>query len=244
MASVVAGAELGGEIGALGGPLGAAAGAVIGAVVGLGILLVAGNRMSDASSDADSSLSDEPIAEACADCGDGPDCFEPPEGADPEEFARQLQEQESAINKLSPDQMLERLAEGDTRKAATGSYRGAGNAAARAAARTAAKDAAWRQAYTAAKFAGRAEGEALAAAKAAAQAAVAGQDATDALDWVAGGDGAISGMGDRSVNRSIGPQWANRKASSQLTRREQLRSAAEKAKRQGKSKMDVNLEEC
>jgi hypothetical protein len=88
------------------------------------------------------------------------------------------------------------------------------------------------------------EDEADAIAEQAGRNAVAGRDATDALDWIAGGDGRISGMGDSSVNRSIGNQWRLRRSGSLLTRREQLRMAAEKSKEQGRRKMDVRLEEC
>ncbi|MCK9541315.1 MAG: polymorphic toxin type 15 domain-containing protein [Novosphingobium sp.] len=244
MATIAAGAQAGAEIGLLGGPLGAAAGAVIGGLVGLGVGLLLAKAVENASSDADEALGEGTQTKACADCGDGPDCFEPPKGSDPDEFAQQLKEQQDAINKLSPDELLKRLADGDARKMATGSYRGAGDAAARSAAR----DAAARQAGDAARkqalASGKSLGEANALADQAARGALAGKDATHALDWIAGGDGEISGMGDRSINRSIGSQWKSAGDGSQLSRREQLRKAAEKAKAQGKSKMDVDLEKC
>ncbi|MDE8653720.1 polymorphic toxin type 15 domain-containing protein [Novosphingobium album (ex Liu et al. 2023)] len=244
MATIAAGAEVGAEIGVLGGPLGVAAGAVIGGLVGLGVGLLLAKAVENANSDAGTSLGEGTQTKACADCGDGPDCFEPPDGADPEEFAKQLKEQQDAINELSPDELLKRLADGDARKAATGSYRGAGDAAARAAARDAAGRSAADAARKQALASGKSLGEANAIAEQAAKGALAGKDATHALDWVAGGDGAISGVGDRSINRSIGSQWKSTKSGSQLSRREQLRKAAEKAKSQGKSKMDVDMENC
>jgi hypothetical protein len=246
MATALAGAELGGEIGLLGGPVGAAAGAVIGGLIGLGIGILAVKAVENATSDADANLSDSSTTQACADCGDGPDCFEPPDGANPGETGRQLQEQEDAINKLSPEEMLDRLAKGDARKAADGTFRAEGDAAARAAARDAASAKASDAAYKQAINSGKSLGEAEAAGDAAGKAAVAGKDATHTLDWVAGGDGEISGVGDSKVNRSLGSQWGKRRgnSNSQLTRREQLRKAAEKAKARGKEKMDVDLKEC
>jgi Novel toxin 15 len=62
-------------------------------------------------------------------------------------------------------------------------------------------------------------------------------NATHALDLVAGGDGSISGLGDASINKSIGAQWRG-------TRAAQLRRAAEEARKKGKDKMDVELKEC
>jgi hypothetical protein len=236
------GSIVGGEIGFLvGGPPGAVVGAIVGVVVVVGITALAVQK---ANEKADEKLKEGDSTEACADCGDGPECFEPPEGADPEEFARQLAEQEAELNKLSPDELLKRLAEGDARKLSTGGYRGAGDAAARQAAR----EAAYEEARVAAVKRLMKEGAPLAeieerAAKEAA-AALAGKDATHALDWIAGGDGAISGLGDSGVNRSIGSQWSKTGSGSQLSRREQLREAAKKAKARGDSKMNLDLKEC
>lgn len=62
-------------------------------------------------------------------------------------------------------------------------------------------------------------------------------DATHTFDLVAGGDGSISGMGDRQINRSMGAQWSHGRAA-------KLRDAAEKAKSEGKDRMNVDLKEC
>lgn len=244
MTTVAAGAIAGAEIGALGGPVGAAAGAVVGALIGLGIGLLAVKAIEKANEDADSSLKDKADSTPCSDCGDGPDCFTPPEGADPDEFKRQLKMQQDEINSLSPDQMLKRLADGDAQKAATGSYRGAGDALARQKARDAAVKTAEDKAFDHARKAGKSLAQARQEAAKAGQAAVSGKDALHTIDWVAGGDGKISGMGDSRINRSIGSQWAKTGNGSQLTRREQLRQAALKAKRQGKNQMNVDLKEC
>jgi Novel toxin 15 len=60
-------------------------------------------------------------------------------------------------------------------------------------------------------------------------------DATHALDLVAGGDPDTLGMGDRSINRSIGSQWKDRK--------QKLLDHADEAKKKGK-KNNVKLEIC
>ena len=240
----VEGAAVGGEIGLAGGPVGAAAGAVIGGLIGLGAGLLLAKAVETANSDASTSLSDHPVSQACADCGDGPDCFEPPKGADPAEFADQLQDQQDEINKLSPDQMLDRLSEGDVRKDATKSYRGPGDSTVRERTRAEVADSAGRQAFDDTLKSNGSVAEADQADAAARREALLGKDATHSLDWVAGGDGKMSGVGDRSINRSIGSQWRHAKPGSRFTRREQLRKAAQKAKDQGKTKMDTKLKEC
>ena len=234
----------GAEIGSLAGPLGAAAGAVVGGLLALAVGHLVVKAVETANHDASSSLSDHPVSQACADCGDGPDCFEPPKDANREEFNDQLQDQQDEINKLSPDQMLDRLSEGDARKEATGSYRGEGDATARKATRGNAGQEASEKAYERAINKGGTQTQAEQAAAEAQQAALQGKDATHALDWVAGGDGSMSGMGDRSINRSIGSQWSKTKRGSELTRREQLRAAAKKAKVRGQSKMNLKLKDC
>ena len=75
------------------------------AAVGLGAF-----ALSHAYNNSHAQLKDSPQAHACADCGNGPDCFEPPDRNDPEklaEFRRQLKGQQDGINKLSPDQVME-----------------------------------------------------------------------------------------------------------------------------------------
>lgn len=242
------GAEAGAEIGSLGGLpgmlVGALVGAIVGGVIGYGAGIALSKALQNANTKADTSLSPSDTSQPCADCGDGPDCFEPPDGADPEEFARQLQMQEDEINELSPDDMLQRLADGDARKAATNSYRGSRDAELRQAERDKVSGRAFDDAYESALQSGESSGTAKRIADEAAQAALKGQDALHVLDWVAGGDGTISGLGDSSVNRSIGSQWAKAKRGSALSRRDQLREAAKKAKAEGKEKMDVSLEEC
>ena len=61
---------------------------------------------------------------------------------------------------------------------------------------------------------------------------------------VAGGEPTATDLGDAGVNSSLGSQWAKTRSGSKLSRAQQLRKAAEKAKQAGKSQMDVDLKEC
>ena len=140
--------------------------------------------------------------------------------------------------------MLDRLSEGDARWKATKSYRGPGDKAGREATRTGAGKQAYRKALKNTLNSNGTQAEAEQAGAVAKQAALQGKDATHSLDWVAGGDGSISGMGDRSINRSIGSQWSHAKPGSRLTRREQLRAAAKNAKARAQSKMNLRLKDC
>ena len=186
--------------------------------------------MEDANTDAETETKEEEAENTCAECQEI-DCFTPPEGADPEEFARQLKEQQDAINNMSPDELLGNMDR----------YAEFGRPAADAAARQAARNK-WIADRTRA-LTGQYRAEGMSAADAAAKAAgdaaseASGLNATHTPDLVAGGDGTISGLGDASVNKSIGSQWGHGRA-------DQLRSNAEEAKKQGKDKMDVNLEVC
>ena len=56
-------------------------------------------------------------------------------------------------------------------------------------------------------------------------------------DLGAGGGGRISGLGDPSVNRSIGSRWGNGRAA-------RLKRRAEQARVQGVDQTDVELEIC
>lgn len=77
-----------------------------------------------------------------------------------------------------------------------------------------------------------------------ADAALQGKSALHNPDMVAGGRPKATDIGGASENSSMGSQWANPKSGSNLTRAQQLRKAAEKAKAAGKDKMDVELKEC
>jgi hypothetical protein len=175
----------------------------------------------------------------CADCGEV-ECFEPPAGSTPEEieeFRQQLQMQEDAINSMDPEEFLTnmdnfdkvgRLADGAARAAAREDYfddlvellsnehiaNGMGSEAAE----------------------GLAEDEA--------GLVTSTMDALHAPDSVAGGDGRIPTLGNRSNNRSIGRQWKLPGSSGGASRREQLRRNAQNAKDQGANRMNVTLEVC
>jgi hypothetical protein len=228
----VAGGALGAAIGtALGGPIGTWIGRAVGSRLGRMAGRAAGEALAQMMEKADEDAKPIPDtkAEPCKDCGEI-DCFSPPEGADPDEFKRQLQEQQDAINNMKPDDILNNI-----QKYASGG-RPAGDAAARRLARKEGQQA--RQGELERQFLRQGLSDADAASKAAAQVAseMAQLNATHTLDLIAGGDGSISGLGDASVNKSIGSQWKNGRAA-------QLKKHAEEAKKKGK-KMNVKLEEC
>lgn len=195
--------------------------------------------MARTNDDAEEQTQDEEAVKTCADCGEV-ECFEPPPGSTPEEieeFRQQLQMQEDAINSMDPDELLTnmdnfdeigRMADGAARAAARENYfddlvdllagehieNGMGAEAAE----------------------GLAEDEA--------GLVTSTMDALHAPDSVAGGDGRIPTLGDRSNNRSIGSQWKLPGNSGGASRRDQLRRNAQNAKDQGANKMNVKLEVC
>ncbi|WP_116084339.1 polymorphic toxin type 15 domain-containing protein [Tropicimonas sp. IMCC34011] len=229
----VAGGVVGGAIGSFLGPLGTLAGRAIGSrlggMAGRAAAEAVASAMTDANEDAEE-MSDEDASTSCAECGEI-DCFTPPDGADPEEFRRQLKEQQDAINEMSPDEILGNM----ERYANEG--RGAGDAAARRAARDAYRTRETRNRTTELRRQGLSRPDAEAQAGQEVAEAMRSLDALHAPDGIAGGDGTISGLGNRSVNRSIGGQWKNGRA-------DQLKDIAEQSQREGMEKMDVELDIC
>lgn len=228
----IAGGALGGVLGGMiGGPVGAwigrYAGSKLGAMAGKAAAAALANAMEKADEDA------KPIpdtkAEPCKDCGEI-DCFSPPEGADPDEFKRQLKEQQDAINNMKPDDILNNM-----QKYASGG-RPAGDAAARRLARNDGQRARTRELERQFQSQGKSASDAAAAAASQVASEMAQLNATHTLDLIAGGDGSISGLGDASINKSIGSQWKHGRAA-------QLKKHAEDAKKKGK-KMNVELNEC
>ena len=210
------------------------------AVAAVGLSAVA---LTQAYNTSHAQLRDSAQTQACADCGDGPDCFEPPDRDDPKklaEFRRQLKGQQDGINQMSPDQVMDgvdRYAE-DGR----GAYPG------EAADRRAFRETRWNESYLDALDQYR-QGPATAAnarnmATKAADAALSGKAALHNPDMVAGGKPIATDLGDAGINSSLGSQWAKSRSGSKLSRAQQLRKVAEKAKQAGKAKMDVNLNEC
>ena len=227
---------IGAEVGSVGGPPGIVVGAVVGGILTIGGAYLLGKWIGHANEQADDKLKDSARDQPCAECGEV-GCFNTPEGGDPAETERQLKDQQDTINSKSPDEILDRMNEFDKSGRPP-------DQADRAAAREQARQAASQKAEKQALAAGKSSAEAGAAGQAAADAAVAGKDATHSLDWVAGGDGKMAGMGDSKTNRSVGSQWNQKAPGSSSTRREDLRNAAKTAKKAGKEKMDVKLEEC
>jgi Novel toxin 15 len=222
----IAGGALGAGIGAaLGGPVGAWIGRAVGSRAGRWAGRAAGEALANMMEKADEDAKPIPDtkAEPCKDCGEIK-CFEKPEGADPEEFKKQLKEQQDGINRMKPDDLLNNM----DKFAQNG--RPAGDAKAR---RDVRKD--W---YN--KRVKALEGQNYSAGDAARMALdeMKTLDALHAPDLAAGGDGTFAdrGLGPSSSNRSIGPQWDKERLG-------QLEEHAEKAKKQGK-KNNVELKMC
>lgn len=225
----IAGGAAGAVIGSIFGPLGTLAGRYIGSRVGR----MAGRALAEAlvSAMEEAKEEEDAGAEACAECGEI-DCFKVPPGMDPEEFRKQLEMQQNAINGMSPDQLLGNI----ERFARYG--RTQNDAATRAAARRQWINNRIREIRSADPSMTQSAARAQATAEASTLAAL------HAPDLVAGGDGTIEGLGDARINSSIGSQWNQVGSNGQYTRAEQLKNAAREARRQGKEKMDIKLEIC
>ena len=168
---------------------------------------------------------------ACATCAKIIKCFKKPEKTTDKEFERQLKDQEDAINKMSPDDVLKNI----NRYREFG--RSAGDAAARSQVRNdelASRTESLRDSYIGA---GMDPMDARTQSAIDAQSSMAGQDVLHTPDLRAGGDGATSGLGDSSANRSIGRQWNDGRA-------DELEQEAKDAKQRGDEKMNVGLKKC
>ena len=158
----------------------------------------------------------------------GPECFNAPDGVDPDEFLKQLKEQEDAINNMSAQTML------DIRAAIekAGGTKSLRDPKSQVAAR---KE--YREEREADLFE---EGLSRDKIKSTLDKEMKGLDATHTLDIIAGGDPTnISGMGDKTTNRSMGAQWRGARAQS-------LEDLAKEMKENGKAggKMKVKLKKC
>lgn len=152
------------------------------------------------------------------------DCFEVPPRVDRAEFEQQLQEQENEINNTDIETLQRRRADfqnGDARR-----DQGAQRKARRRWVDRRARE--LRNNYgldrETADYQARRESLLL--------------DATHVLDMVAGGAAdAISGLGSRRINRSIGAQWRGRRVG-------QLDALLERQRRQGRTRPQIELEVC
>jgi membrane carboxypeptidase/penicillin-binding protein PbpC len=231
----IAGGALGGVIGGIfGGPVGAwigrAIGSRVGGMAGRAAAGAIASYMEGANEAAETETKEQEAAKPCVDCGEI-DCFKPPQGSNSDqinEFRRQLKEQQDTINGMQPDQLVKNIDRFAKYK------RPSGDAADRKLTRDSYKTQRTRELEQEYLSQGKNDYEELAAAKVAEE--MANLAATHTLDLVAGGDGSISGMGDKTINSSLGAQWKGRRAA-------QLRQHAENAAKQGK-KMNVTLEEC
>ncbi|MFD1747404.1 polymorphic toxin type 15 domain-containing protein [Rhizobium helianthi] len=229
-----AGGVLGGLIGSVFGPIGAwigrAAGSRLGGLAGRAAGEALASYMEDANADAEEKTKDAEQAKPCVDCGDI-DCFKPPEGADDklkEEFRRQLKEQQDEINRMNPDDLIQNM----DHYAKYG--RPKNDAADRRLAREDYRRIRERELSDEYQSQGITDFEERAAAEVAKE--MTKLAATHSLDLVAGGDGSISGLGNKTINSSLGSQWKGRRAA-------QLKAHAQKAKERGK-KLNAKLEEC
>ncbi|MBL4916582.1 polymorphic toxin type 15 domain-containing protein [Szabonella alba] len=239
----VLGGAIGGAIGApilppLGGLIGRWLGSRVGRAAGRAAAEVLANQMDDAN-DAAEEESTEDATETCAECGEI-DCFNPPDGVDPEEFKRQLKEQQDALREMRPEEILDNM----------NNYRTQGRPSGDAAQRQRERDSYFSDHIESRKREVRTENPSLPEAEVEGMATdrllneMANLDATHIVDLVAGGGGAISGLGNRSVNRSIGSQWRHRGPNSQKTRAQQLQDYAEQAQREGADMSGLELEVC
>ncbi len=215
-------------------------GALLVGAAGLGLYVlykaVTSQSVGHADTQADTQLKQGDQATPCIDCGEMP-CFEPPEGGDRDEMARQLKDQQDLINSQTPDQMQQRLDAAQARKDATGSYRPPGDAADRASTRSSYQSDQTSARAQELEAGGMGPEQAQSQASSEVSSQMKGLDATHELDSIAGGsESDVMGMGDKSTNRSIGSQWKSRRGD--------LEQAVKSAKEKGQEKMDVKLEVC
>jgi len=169
------------------------------------------------------------------DCGEIK-CFTPPKGADLDEFERQLKEQQDIINKTDPKELGERI---DTYKV---EGRPPDDAKRRADARSAYFNKQKAKKIRECKKEKGSEDYNKNAdhynkmIDAEIKKEMSTLSATHGLDLVAGGDGSVSGLGDRKVNASLGAQWKGGRV-------DQLREHARRAQETGES-MNVVLRVC
>ena len=213
---------------------------IVDAALVVGVVGLGGYAIIKAYQNSQTQLKDAPQAQACADCGDGPDCFEPPDRSDPKklaEFRRQLRGQESGINDMSPQELMDNINKYNN-EGGRDAYPG------EAAGRRQFRQQQWNKTYDKALDRYGANPNAEQLAEGDANAALKGQSALHNPDMKAGGRPQATDLGGSSENSSLGSQWTKVKKGSKLSRADQLKKAAEKAKADGKSKMDVKLDEC
>lgn len=156
-------------------------------------------------------------------------CFNKPDGVSDADFMHQLNEQSDVLNGMSADLLVARR-QAIHNAGGTSSLRDPGS-------QRAARDS-----YISdmTRHYRREEGLSREAAAAKAREGIASLDATHRLDIIAGGDPSdISGMNDKTTNRSMGPQW--RGARSQSV--EDYARAAQ-ANGHGRNSLNVQLRKC
>ncbi len=245
-------AEVGGEEGLLGGPVGAVVGVGVGLVAGL--ILFAVKQAENEYSDSKPGSVEQCPYKAAEAADEEIECFEPREDRpdqdkvfktmDREDYERSVKMAEAEINKLSPDQFLDRL-----KKLEKGAW-AIRNEPENLVAYEKAKEE-WERIFKEEmpkamphlaqvllkekpKYPLSAE-EARASVER--EMDKSRLDLMHSADIGGGGDPKkFAGLGDSSINRSLGPQWRARLAA--------LKKKAENAKKEGKQKMNVELKVC
>lgn len=147
------------------------------------------------------------------------DCFSVPRNVDPDEFRRQLAEQQATINNMTADDVayahavLDQARRTWRESGQKGSFTKLirGNGQAQRAARE--------------QYAQQLEASGLA--EDAIEEIMSGLDATHYLDIIAGGDPDHVGMGGSNENQRIGPAWAQANTLTGVSRADQLRNEAD-----------------
>ncbi|UNC16118.1 hypothetical protein FE249_17840 (plasmid) [Acidiphilium multivorum] len=189
------------------------------------------------------------VGEPLPPSGEGPDCFNSPSPEKAREMEAQLKAQEEKINEMTPDQLLRNMDQYIERKAAGLSDRAVGDSTIRNRVRQAEiRHIATRYAREIQKAQPDLDdAEIYRQAKKLAKEEIIGLDVLHTPDLGVGGNGEVSGLGDRSVNRSIGSQWdkpINGMPKGSPTRSQQIRNLAIQAKIRGQKFMNIVLNVC
>ncbi len=163
----------------------------------------------------------------CRNCKQRVKCFKKGKKGNDEEFDRQLEMQEAALNNLTPDEL----------ETALKNFKGRpSDGAARASERLRAERELSSMLDAELEKGGMGAAERRSAVKSEVGRMMKGLDALHTLDWGGGGDGSMSGVGPKSENRSIGGNWP--------ARRQELLDMAKDAKEDGADKMNIKLQRC
>ena len=175
---------------------------------------------------ADANVRQGPKPKTCQDCGTHVECFNKPDGVSDEDFNAQLKEQQNAINNTTADELVERR----------DAYHEAGGTKPLRVPEAQKKV---REQYESAlkeELLDQGLNVKQPSVKSFINDDMKGLAATHELDIIAGGDPSqISGMQNKRVNGSIGPQWRGRRS-------QDLEDYARDMQRQGRGGEGINVE--